>query len=68
MVGKLGKGYCKRVASCVKNKGMNTANVLQVDKLRKAKRKRNASREEIGRERATMLQDDELGEERRKIL
>ncbi|MED1167620.1 hypothetical protein P4U42_15500 [Bacillus paranthracis] len=42
--------------------------MLQVDELRKAKRKRNASREEIGRERANMLQDDELGEERRKIL
>jgi hypothetical protein len=36
--------------------GKDTANVLQVDELRKAKRKRNASREEIGRERATMLQ------------
>jgi hypothetical protein len=30
--------------------------------------KRNASREEIGRERATMLQDDELGGRKRQNL
>ncbi|TXR68300.1 hypothetical protein [Bacillus sp. AR18-7] len=36
--------------------------MLQIEDKGKAKRKRNASREEIGRERATMLQDNELWE------
>jgi hypothetical protein len=40
--------------------------VLQVDELRKAKRKRNASREEIGRERATMLQIKDKGKQSAK--
>ncbi|WP_255449373.1 hypothetical protein [Bacillus sp. AR18-7] len=42
--------------------------MLQIEDKGKAKRKRNASREEIGRERATMLQIKDKGKAKRKKM